>query len=236
MEDNKTGCVYLLTNESFGDNWVKIGCSDHMIDASSPEVANTDCPLPYEIRLVMKTDRYEEVMRRIIDNLLIVSKRVPGQHPQFVRMPASKVSDTFYHFSKLLGTDLNFYHCNKPINESVPPTTTDDSWEEDEYRDDEEPDSGKGQRPKKKNFRFSMIGLKVGDTVVFEPTQKTCKVASDNEVYYRGKRYKLSAFTKEFMPKYRRTPSNSYQGAKFFLYQGETLFDLRNKMEKTNQK
>lgn len=77
-----------------------------------------------------------------------------------------------------------------------------------------------------------MIGLKAGDAVTFAPTGERVSVVSDNEIERGGQRYKLSQFCRLFMPEERRTPSNTYQGAKFFTHNGQTLEKLRRSMDK----
>ena len=43
------GYVYVLTNPSFRDDWVKIGKSKRLPEVRGRELYNTAVPLPYEI-------------------------------------------------------------------------------------------------------------------------------------------------------------------------------------------
>lgn len=63
MNDNEW--LYILTNPSFRDNWVKIGKSSRPVDVRSKELDNTAVPLPFEVYAVMKTDKYNEAERQI---------------------------------------------------------------------------------------------------------------------------------------------------------------------------
>ena len=54
------GYVYILTNPSFRDDWVKIGKSSRPVNLRSKELDNTAVPLPFEIYAVMKTEKYDE--------------------------------------------------------------------------------------------------------------------------------------------------------------------------------
>lgn len=47
MESGK-GYVYILTNPSFREDWVKIGKSSRPVDVRSKELDNTAVPLPFE--------------------------------------------------------------------------------------------------------------------------------------------------------------------------------------------
>ena len=66
------GYVYILTNPSFREDWVKIGKSSRTVDVRSKELDNTAVPLPFEIFATIKTAKYNEVeklVHNIIDNL-----------------------------------------------------------------------------------------------------------------------------------------------------------------------
>ena len=66
------GYVYILTNPSFREDWVKIGKSSRPVDVRSKELDNTAVPLPFEIFATIKTAKYNEVeklVHNIIDNL-----------------------------------------------------------------------------------------------------------------------------------------------------------------------
>jgi hypothetical protein len=56
-------------------------------------------------------------------------------------------------------------------------------------------------------------------------------VASDDQIEYEGRIYKLSPFVGTFMPEEKRNTSGAYQGAKYFSYNGKILDDLRTEME-----
>lgn len=72
-------------------------------------------------------------------------------------------------------------------------------------------------------FKFSMIGLKAGDEVVFDPTKLTVKIANDDEVEYQGVKYSTSTFVRTFMPEDMKISSNAYQGPMYFTYKDKNL-------------
>lgn len=66
------GYVYILTNPSFREDWVKIGKSSRPVDIRSKELDNTAVPLPFEIYATLKTKKYSEVeklVHKTIDRL-----------------------------------------------------------------------------------------------------------------------------------------------------------------------
>ncbi len=98
--------------------------------------------------------------------------------------------------------------------------------------EEEDAFTGSGRRAR---FRFSMIGIRPGEEVVFIPTGTKVKVATDDQVEHEGRLYKLSTFTGTFMPEDLRNESGAYQGAKFFAYKGRILNDMRDEIENAKE-
>ena len=59
------GYVYILTNPSFREDWVKIGKSSREVDVRSKELDNTAVPLPFEIYATVKTSKYDELEAKL---------------------------------------------------------------------------------------------------------------------------------------------------------------------------
>lgn len=76
-----------------------------------------------------------------------------------------------------------------------------------------------------------MIGLNVGDTIIFDALQIPVRIASDDKIEYDGRLYSLSAFTANFLPEEKQNTSGAYQGPKYFSYNGKVLSDLRKEKE-----
>ena len=67
-QEQEKGFVYILTNKSFRDNWVKIGKSSRPVNVRSKELDNTAVPLPFDIYATMQTVKYAEIekMQRVL--------------------------------------------------------------------------------------------------------------------------------------------------------------------------
>lgn len=65
MTEKEIGYVYILTNPSFREDWVKIGKSSRPVDIRSKELDNTAVPLPFEIYATMKTTKFNEVEKLV---------------------------------------------------------------------------------------------------------------------------------------------------------------------------
>lgn len=65
MADKEPGYVYILTNPSFKEDWVKIGKSSRPVDVRSKELDNTAVPLPFDVFATMKTVKYNEAEKLV---------------------------------------------------------------------------------------------------------------------------------------------------------------------------
>lgn len=221
--ENEAGYVYILTNPSFREDWVKIGKSSRPVDVRSKELDNTAVPLPFEIYATLKTSKYAKVEKQIhkqIDRLTDLRIR---QNREFFNIAPSVALDIMRDMADLLDdAELYVYVDGKPVISK--------SKEEDKKIEAETKE--KQRKAPKSPFKFHMIGLNVGDTVVFDELKIPVKVASDDKIEYEGRLYSLSTFTAEFLPEEKQNSSGAYQGPKYFSYNGKVLSELRKEFEK----
>ena len=64
MTDNKVGYVYILTNPSFREDWVKIGKTTNM-EERLRTLYNTSLPLPFEVFATLRTAKYNEAEKLV---------------------------------------------------------------------------------------------------------------------------------------------------------------------------
>ncbi len=64
MANKEPGYVYILTNPSFREDWVKIGKTTNM-DERLRTLYNTSLPLPFEVFATMKTSKYNEAEKLV---------------------------------------------------------------------------------------------------------------------------------------------------------------------------
>lgn len=213
----QSGYVYILTNDSFREDWVKIGKSSRPVDIRSKELDNTAVPLPFSIYATMQTSKFNEVeklVHKTIDRLTDLRIR---QNREFFNVSPSVALDIFRDIASTIDdAKITVYRNNVAM---------------DEDQVNEVAKSGNDSQCRRKPFRFSMVSIEVGETVTFAPTGLEVKVADDKKIEYQGRLYTLSAFVGTFLPDELRTPSDQYQGPKYFTYKGETLSELRNKLE-----
>lgn len=214
---NESGYVYILTNPSFREDWVKIGKSSRPVDIRSKELDNTAVPLPFEIYATIQTVKYNDVEKHVhktIDRLTDLRIR---QNREFFNVSPQIALDIFNDIAKMIDDAVvTIYKDNKPILDSEKEILADTTK----------------RTVKRGRFKFSMVGIKIGEFVTFVPTQTDVKVASDDSIEYEGRIYKLSPFVGTFMPEEKQNTSGAYQGAKYFSYKGQILDDLRSMIEK----
>lgn len=215
------GYVYILTNPSFREDWVKIGKSSRPVDVRSKELDNTAVPLPFEIFATMETVKFNEVeklVHKTIDRLTDLRIR---QNREFFNVSPQMALEIFMDIALTIDdAKVQEYRDNKPIEKAE---------EKAEENEEEQPPPHEHRRGR---FKFSIIGVKIGEMVTFDPTGIQVKVAGDDSVEHEGRIYKLSPFVGSFMPEERRNTSGAYQGAKYFSYKGEPLDNLRKQREK----
>ncbi|MBQ7239178.1 MAG: GIY-YIG nuclease family protein [Bacteroidales bacterium] len=221
METSK-GFVYILTNPSFREDWVKIGKSSRPVDVRSKELDNTAVPLPFEIYATLETAKYDLIERQIhkqIDRLTDLRIR---QNREFFNVAPDVALDIMRDFADLLDdATLYVYVDGKPVVSK--------SKEEDKRIQTSAEE--KKKRTQKPPFKFHMVGISVGDEVVFDELNLHVKVASDDKVEYDGRLYSLSAFVGTFLPADKQNTSGAYQGPKYFSYKGTPLYKLREEKE-----
>ncbi len=223
MSNNIQGYVYILTNPSFREDWVKIGKSSRPVDVRSKELDNTAVPLPFEIYATLKTSKYDKVEKQIhkqIDRLTDLRIR---QNREFFNIAPSVALDIMRDIADLLeDAELAVYVDNKPVISSS----------KDEDKKINAANDSKKRKMMKPAFKFHMVGINVGDTIIFDALSLPVKVASDDKIEYEGRLWSLSAFTAEFLPEEMQNNSGAYQGPKYFSYNGKNLSQIRSENEK----
>ena len=170
MAKNEPGYVYILTNPSFREDWVKIGKSSRPVDVRSKELDNTAVPLPFEIYATMKTVKFNEVeklVHKTIDRLTDLRIR---QNREFFNIEPQRALDILRDIATAIDdAEVLTYENNEPVVERKETIKT----------------KNEERRPR---FKFSMCGIKIGEWIRFEPTGVMVKVASDDsvELYRQG--------------------------------------------------
>ena len=223
MEKEK-GYVYILTNDSFREDWVKIGRSSRPVDVRSKELDNTAVPLPFKVYATIQTTKYtnvERIVHKQIDRLTDLRIR---QNREFFNVEPTQALDILLDLATAIDDAVVMqYVDDKPVQ--LYPSIN-----------NEKPQAVKIEKHvQRKPFEFAMVGLKDGDMITFAPLNIQVKVNGKNKVEFEGRLWSLSAFTGTYLPAEKQNNSGAYQGPKYFTYNNKTLWDLRLEMEKQGE-
>ncbi len=233
----ESGFVYILTNPSFREDWVKIGKSSRPVNIRSKELDNTAVPLPFEIFATLQTvkyDKVEKLVHKTIDRLTDLRIR---QNREFFNVAPQIALDIFRDIAQTIDDAIvTEYEDNKPVRQySMADAETTDAKGGHSNEPVHTTVTDRHKSTKKPRFKFSLVDIKIGEELVFIPTGIHVKVASDDSIEYKGRIYKLSPFVGTFLPEDKQTPSGAYQGPLYFTYKGERLTDLRFKKEMASE-
>lgn len=223
MEKEK-GYVYILTNDSFREDWVKIGRSSRPVDVRSKELDNTAVPLPFKVYATIQTTKYtnvERIVHKQIDRLTDLRIR---QNREFFNVEPTQALDILIDLATAIDDAVVMqYVDDKPVQ--LYPSIN-----------NEKPQAVKIEKHvQRKPFEFAMVGLKDGDMITFAPLNIQVKVNGKNKVEFEGRLWSLSAFTGTYLPIEKQNNSGAYQGPKYFTYNNKTLWDLRLELEKQGE-
>lgn len=101
-KEDKQGYVYILTNPSFREDWVKIGKSSRPVDVRSKELDNTAVPLPFEIYATMKTSKYSQAEKLIHNYIQRFSNLRIRRNREFFNVSPETALSIFYEVSEVL--------------------------------------------------------------------------------------------------------------------------------------
>ncbi|ADV34567.1 hypothetical protein MBIO_0487 [Mycoplasmopsis fermentans PG18] len=199
------GYVYVLTNPSFRDDWVKIGKSSRMPEVRGRELYNTAVPLPYEIYATLQTEKYNEVEKMIHKSIDRISKLRINKNREFFNIPPEKAYDILLDIKELLGNEAKL----ELMGDNVEVHT-------------------KEKTKRGEPFDFYSRGLKDGDVVSFiENSNIKAIVESNKTVYFENQSWSLSGLTREiYTRKGKVNSSGAYQGPKYFQFNGKRLTEL----------
>lgn len=216
MAEKQLGYVYIFTNDSFRDDWVKIGKTTDL-KGRLKTLFNTSLPLPFKIYATIQTSKYEKVESIIHKQIDRLTDLRINQNREFFNVHPAQALDIFLDQAQVLDDAVVMKYKNNEPDEMLYPRCP----------EKEKPIEPTRTAPQRKPFDFSMVGLNVGDTVIFDALKLPVKVAGKNKVEHEGRLWSLSAFCGTYLPEEMHNKSEAYQGPKYFSYNGKTLWEIR---------
>lgn len=96
------GYVYILTNPSFREDWIKIGKTKNPVDVRSKDLDNTAVPLPFEIYATIKTEKYNELEATIHKTLTRLTDTRIRKNREFYNMKPEEALAQIKDLCKLI--------------------------------------------------------------------------------------------------------------------------------------
>lgn len=206
------GTVYILTNEWFKDDCVKIGMSSQEADVRANGLYTTGVPVSFEVYAELKTEKFELVEKMIHNMLEPLGYRINPQREFFQLTPDKALGVLLGAAQAFEDAEVFKYEDGEAVQVyPVPIVTT--------------------QRTHKPKFKFSMIDLVKDDELIFIPTGISVKVSTDKTISYEGREYTTTSFTRIFLPEEKQNNSGRYAGPRFFSYKGIPLDEIRDRFE-----
>ncbi|MDR2017304.1 MAG: GIY-YIG nuclease family protein [Syntrophobacterales bacterium] len=217
MSDNQ-GYVYILTNPSFVDDWVKIGKSSRPVNVRSKELDNTAVPLPFSICATLKTAKYNAAER-------FIHKMIDMVAPD-IRIRKGR---EFFNITPRKAYDI-LVLCSEQYDDAEVEIFDEDLLDEINVQN-----NGKSQPHLERSARltFEMLGIPVGEKLAFySDSSITAKVVDKGStVRVDDLELSLSAAARYINEKLgTANQSGAYQGGLWFKYKGETLTDMRKRL------
>ncbi len=203
------GYVYVLTNPSFRDDWVKIGKSKRLPDVRGKELSNTAVPLDYEVYATLYTERFNEAEKMIHNFIDKISDLRINKRREFFNIAPEIIYDILVSIKELLGDEalLELKGDNVEISD----------------------DATKGAKRKaSQRFDFYSRGIKDGDVILFldDPNIKAV-VQGERTVFFENEIWYLSPLVRELYSRRNNVnASGAYQGPAYFTHNGKKLTDI----------
>ena len=212
------GVIYILTNPSFKE-YVKIGYA-HDIENRLRQLNRSET-IPFAFRVYaiyeVNSELTDKELHNLIDNLnpdLRTIETFDGKKrvKEFYAMSAEDAYSILESIAKISGTTSCLKRLTPEGHEVLDEQTAEEVKEE----------------ARRGPFRFSDVGIKPGEKVVFiEDSSIQPVVIDDRHIEYNGQTTSLSALAVQI-----KKPDYPLQGTVWFTYKGVKLDDLRRQQEK----
>lgn len=215
---SKKGVIYILTNPSFKE-YVKIGYASNIVNRL--KTLNRSETIPFAFRVYATYDVEAELtdkeQHRLIDTLnpgLRTIETFDGKTrtKEFYAMTPEDAYGLLESIAKISGTSNRLHRMKPEGHEELDEKIAEEVREE----------------ARRGPFRFSEVGIPFESKIQFvdDPTIEAT-VVDDRHIRYEDQITSLSALAQSL-----KGFKHAVQGTIYFTYEGETLSDRRNRIEK----
>lgn len=218
-KDKKFGVIYILTNPSFPD-FVKIGYAQDIEKRLKQLNRSETIPFAFRVYAVYKVESKltDKELHKLIDNLnpdLRTIENFDGKErvKEFYAMSAEDAYGLLECIAKISGTEDRLQRLTPEGHEIL----------------DEQIANEVRETARRGPFRFSDCNIPVGSEITFiENSDIKAIVVDDRRIEYEGETTSVSALAQKL-----KGFDHPVQGTLWFLYKGEKLTDIRDRIEKS---
>ena len=220
-KDKKFGVIYILTNPSFPD-FVKIGYAQDIEKRLKQLNRSETIPFAFRVYAVYKVESKltDKELHKLIDNLnpdLRTIANFDGKErvKEFYAMSAEDAYGLLECIAKISGTEDRLQRLTPEGHEIL----------------DEQIANEVRETARRGPFRFSDCNIPVGSELTFiENSDIKAIVVDDRRIEYDGETTSVSALAQKL-----KGFDHPVQGTLWFLYKGEKLTDIRDRIEKSTK-
>lgn len=220
-KDKKFGVIYILTNPSFPD-FVKIGYAQDIEKRLKQLNRSETIPFAFRVYAVYKVESKltDKELHKLIDNLnpdLRTIENFDGKErvKEFYAMSAEDAYGLLECIAKISGTEDRLQRLTPEGHEIL----------------DEQIANEVRETARRGPFRFSDCNIPVGSELTFiENSDIKAIVVDDRRIEYEGETTSVSALAQKL-----KGFDHPVQGTLWFLYKGEKLTDIRDRIEKSTK-
>ncbi len=220
-KDKKFGVIYILTNPSFPD-FVKIGYAQDIEKRLKQLNRSETIPFAFRVYAVYKVESKltDKELHKLIDNLnpdLRTIENFDGKErvKEFYAMSAEDAYGLLECIAKISGTEDRLQRLTPEGHEIL----------------DEQIANEVRETARRGPFRFSDCNIPVGSELTFiENSDIKAIVVDDRRIEYDGETTSVSALAQKL-----KGFDHPVQGTLWFLYKGEKLTDIRDRIEKSTK-
>lgn len=220
-KDKKFGVIYILTNPSFPD-FVKIGYAQDIEKRLKQLNRSETIPFAFRVYAVYKVESKltDKELHKLIDNLnpdLKTIENFDGKErvKEFYAMSAEDAYGLLECIAKISGTEDRLQRLTPEGHEIL----------------DEQIANEVRETARRGPFRFSDCNIPMGSELTFiENSDIKAIVVDDRRIEYEGETTSVSALAQKL-----KGFDHPVQGTLWFLYKGEKLTDIRDRIEKSTK-
>jgi hypothetical protein len=198
--------VYILTNESMPET-IKIGITENL-ERRIRELDNTSTPLPFECFYAVEVQDAQTIERKIHQGL--DEYRVRPNREFFYCAP--ELAKSILEIAEVMGGN------------NVTPTSV-------IVESSQDAEALEKAHKTREQFNFGMLGIDAGETLTFKNDHSiTATVVDEKKIKWNGEVTSLSASALSILQSMGKD-WDKVAGPRYWCYQGETLSDIRNRVE-----